>query len=80
MGLDRPGRAAARLTAPILFCVCERDSVAPADRTLRYAALAPHGEIRRYDVGHFDIYVGEAFERAVADQTAFLTRTLQGTP
>ncbi|HET9103519.1 MAG TPA: alpha/beta fold hydrolase [Solirubrobacteraceae bacterium] len=80
VALDRPGRAAARLTAPILFCVCERDSVAPAARTLRYAELAPHAQIRRYDVGHFDIYVGEAFERAVADQTAFLTSTLRGSP
>ena len=79
VGRDRPGRAAARLTAPILFCVCEQDTVTPAAQTLRYAALAPHAQIRRYDVGHFDIYVGEPFERAVTDQTAFLTGTLLGT-
>ncbi len=76
IGLDRPGRTAARLTAPILFCVCEHDTITPAAQTLKYAGMAPHAEIRRYPVGHFDIYVGEMFERAVADQAEFLTRTL----
>ena len=76
VGLDRPGRAAAQLSAPILFCVCEQDTVAPAAATLTHAARAPHAEIRRYACGHFEIYVGEPFERAVSDQTDFLTRTL----
>jgi len=76
IGLDRPGRAAAQLIAPILFCVCEHDTITPAAQTLKYAGMAPRAEIRRYPVGHFDIYVGEMFERAVADQTEFLTRTL----
>ena len=76
VGLDRPGRAAARLSAPILFCVCDRDSITPAATTLKHATRAPHAEIRHYACGHFEIYVGEAFERAVADQTEFLTRTL----
>lgn len=68
----RPGRLAAKVTCPILFCVCEFDSVAPADPTLRYAAKAPHGEVRMYPEGHFAIYVDDAFERVVADQIAFL--------
>jgi dienelactone hydrolase len=72
----RPGRAAAKLTCPVLFCVCERDSVAPAGPTLRYAERAPRGEIKRYAVGHFDIYSGSAFELVVADQVDFLTRHL----
>ena len=69
-----PGRYAARVDCPILFCVCETDSVAPAKATLRHAANAPHGEVRLYPEGHFDIYVGEPFERVVADQIAFLHR------
>ena len=76
VGLDRPGLAAAKLSAPILFCVCEQDTVTPAATTLKHAARAPHAEIRRYPCGHFEIYVGELFERAVSDQTRFLTRTL----
>lgn len=70
--LDAPGRLAKKVRCPILFCVCDDDSVAPASATLRHAAKAPRGEIRRYPVGHFDIYVGEEFERVVADQLAFL--------
>lgn len=31
------------------------------------------GEIKLYDTGHFDIYVGEHFERNVSDQIDFLT-------
>jgi len=32
----------------------------------------------RYPIDHFDVYVGEAFERAACDQTAFLVRHLLG--
>jgi hypothetical protein len=70
--LAAPGRLAKNVRCPILFCVCDDDSVAPASATLRHAAKAPRGQIRRYPVGHFDIYLGEEFERVVADQLAFL--------
>ncbi len=70
--LDAPGRRVSDVRCPILFCVCDTDSVAPAEATLRHAAKAPQGTVHRYPVGHFDIYVGEEFERVVADQLAFL--------
>jgi pimeloyl-ACP methyl ester carboxylesterase len=73
----RPGRLTAKITCPILFCVCETDSVAPAGATLRYAAKAPRGEVRTYPEGHFEIYVDDAFERVVADQLAFLDKHLK---
>ena len=72
----RPGRHTAKIGCPILFCVCETDSVAPAGPTLRYAAKAPRGEVKVYPEGHFAIYVDEAFERVVADQLAFLDKHL----
>ena len=72
----RPGLAAAHLGCPALFCVCDGDSVAPAERTVKLVSRAPRGEVRRYPVGHFEIYLGEPFERAVADQTGFLARVL----
>lgn len=75
----RPGRRAKDVRCPILFVVCETDSVAPAKATLRYARTAPHGEIKTYDAGHFEIYLGEAFERVVGDQIEFLTRTVPPT-
>lgn len=73
----RPGRLAAKIPCPILFCVCETDSVAPAGPTLRYAANAPKGEVKIYPEGHFAIYVDDPFERVVADQIGFLDRHLK---
>jgi pimeloyl-ACP methyl ester carboxylesterase len=77
VGTYRPGRAAARLSCPALFCVCDDDSLAPAETTVKHASRAPRGEIKRYPVGHFEIYVGDTWERAVADQTEFLVRHLE---
>ena len=74
VGLHRPGREAARLACPALFCICERDTVAPARAARRHASRAPSGEIRLYPYGHFDIYLGEPFHRVVADQIEFLAR------
>jgi pimeloyl-ACP methyl ester carboxylesterase len=71
---ERPGRKAKRIAAPILFCICDPDSVAPAGPTHRYAEQAPRGEVKEYGNGHFGIYVGDGFERAVADQLDFLHR------
>ena len=70
--LDAPGRSANKIQCPVLFCVCDADTVAPAKATLRHAAKAPRGEIRRYPVGHFDIYIGEQFEAVITDQITFL--------
>ncbi|MFD3620583.1 alpha/beta hydrolase [Streptomyces sp. NPDC058676] len=76
----RPGRAAKKVTMPILFCVSNTDSVTPPAQTLRYAGTAPRGEIKRYDAGHFDFYTGETFEELVRDQTEFLARQLHPAP
>ena len=72
----RPGRLTAEISCPILFCICETDSVAPSGPTRRYAAMAPRGEVKLYPYGHFEIYVGDAFERVIADQLEFLSRHL----
>ena len=72
---DAPGRRLRDLRGPTLVCVCDHDSVAPAAATLRHAAAAgPNIDVHRYAAGHFDIYAGEWFERAVADQLEFLHR------
>lgn len=71
-----PGRKAKEIEAPVLFCICENDTVAPSGPTFKYAAQAPKGVVKRYADGHFDIYVGEAFERVVKDQIAFLQQHL----
>lgn len=75
-----PGRRTPQIQAPVLFCVCDPDSVAPARQTLRHARRTPRHEIKRYPHGHFDIYVGKAFERVVRDQIDFLNRVVPRTP
>lgn len=74
----RPGRSAAKVKSPILFCVSTTDTVTPPSQTIALARRAPRGEIKLYDAGHFDFYMGDAFERLVSDQTQFLTKHLLG--
>ena len=74
VGLHVPGRRAKEIKAPIFFAICETDTVAPAKASVRHAEKAPLGEIKVYPFGHFDIYVGEPFEQAVADYLDFLRR------
>jgi len=76
VGAYRPIRKAARVRCPILFAVADGDVITPPDLAEKAAALAPGGEIRHYPGGHFDPYVGELFERVVADQVEFLQRCL----
>jgi fermentation-respiration switch protein FrsA (DUF1100 family) len=78
LGLYRPGRRAAEVACPLLVCVCDEDAITPPKPALRAAEAAPRGEVRRYPIGHFDIYLGEWFEKAVADQAEFLARHLLG--
>jgi len=80
IGPYRPGRALRRPHPPTLLCVCEHDSVAPAKAAIRHAERGRDVEVRRYPIGHFDIYWGDWFERAVADQLEFLRRHLSPQP
>ena len=76
VGLYRPGTKASRVACPALWSIADKDTLCPPGRTATLAAKAPRAEIIHYPEGHFDIYVGELFERAVSDQLAFLTRHL----
>ena len=71
-----PVRKASRVRAPLLVQVMSSDVVTPPPPARKAAAKAPRGELVEYPGGHFDIYVGEPFERAVADQIEFLDRVL----
>ncbi len=74
----RPIAKVARVRCPILFAVADDDVVTPPDLAVKAAARAPRAQLRHYPGGHFDPYVGELFERVVADQSEFLQRTLNG--
>src|SRR6202035_684258 len=77
-GAYRPGLQADRLPCPILIQIADRDSVAPVKAAQDAAWRAPgRAEVRTYPVGHFDVYVGDAFERSVSDQLYFLRRHIK---
>ena len=77
IGLYRPGYAARRIRCPILYCIGTRDLLCPPATIEAAAKRAQHAEIKRYDCGHFDIYIEPWWNSAVADQIEFLVRHLK---
>ncbi|MCH1866544.1 alpha/beta hydrolase [Nocardioides sp. CFH 31398] len=69
-----PGRRASRVRCPLLVALCASDTVAPSGRARRQVSRAPRAEVLTYPVGHFEIYLGEPFETAVAAYLDFLRR------
>ncbi|MEJ7831907.1 MAG: alpha/beta fold hydrolase [Nocardioides sp.] len=71
--INRPVAVADRLRMPLLLVVARKDTIAPPSAVERVAKKA-QGEVlvERYDIGHFEIYEGEPFERSVAAQVDFL--------
>lgn len=80
LGTYRPTLKAKQVHCPTLIQACLRDTVAPASAAIKLAhKLGAKATLKQYDIGHFDIYVGEAFEQAVSDQIAFFQKHLNGT-
>jgi uncharacterized protein len=80
--LYRPIRDATAVRCPVMICLADDDHVIPSAPALRMAdemagRLNGGVALRRYPVGHFAMYYGAGFERAVADQTRFLTKHLE---
>ena len=76
LGFYSPVGKAGRLHCPLLVQVATEDVVTPPEPARKAARRAPRGELKEYDAGHFDVYVGELFETVVADQVEFLGRHL----
>lgn len=74
----RPIRKAARIRCPVLFAIADDDAITPPDLAVKAAVLVPRAEVRHYQGGHFDPYVGQLFEQVVTDQTEFLLSRLGG--
>jgi pimeloyl-ACP methyl ester carboxylesterase len=79
-GLYSPGRDSAKIACPLLVVVGTRDQTTPAGPARAAARRAPKGEVVSFSCGHFDVYVGEWFERAVAAEVEFLRRCLAAEP
>ncbi|UXA19606.1 alpha/beta hydrolase [Mycobacterium sp. SMC-4] len=68
--------AAKKLRCPLLVQIADFDQYVPAGAV---AATAAHGraQVHRYPCDHFDVWPGHGwFDKAAADQVAFLQRTL----
>ncbi|MGX1774740.1 alpha/beta hydrolase [Nocardia brasiliensis] len=74
---DKPGRRAKALKMPVLYALADNDSITPVKPALRAAERTKHAVVKRYPVGHFDIYFDDTFEKAVYDQTEFLVSVLR---
>lgn len=74
----RPNTMTPRLPCPALFCIATDDKVVPPAAMEDGARRAPHKiEVKRYPVGHFEVYVPPTFEQVVSDQIEFFQRTLR---
>ncbi len=72
----RAVRVAHRVRCPLFVCVGEEDRMVSRKAAERTAERAPHGERKTYPIDHFGGFLGEDFERVVADQIEFLSRHL----
>jgi pimeloyl-ACP methyl ester carboxylesterase len=73
----RPVKKADSVRCPVLLQICEYDSIIPKSAGQETEKqLGKYAEAIYYPIGHFDIYIGENFERAVWDQLDFLKKHL----
>jgi uncharacterized protein len=63
---------------PVLIQICEKDNLVSMDSALNTAKiLGEYAEVKQYPIEHFDIYLGEHFEKSVGDQIIFLKKHLK---
>lgn len=72
----RPTAGAGRIRCPVQLLYAERDLLNPAAAAERVVERIPNVEAIREPYGHFDVYDGPEFERAVRRQVDFLVRHL----
>lgn len=78
LGAYRPYAKFGKLRQPVLVQICDNDGTTPPGPALKAARKSPNAELKRYPIGHFEIYVDPQFEQTVADQLDFLVRNLVG--
>lgn len=77
IGLYNPGWQTSQVHCPIVFAICGKDTVAPPSPSLHYAQNAPRATVKLYpEMGHFDIYLGEHFDKSTRDYQEFLKQNL----
>ncbi|SHL33334.1 Serine aminopeptidase, S33 [Desulfatibacillum alkenivorans DSM 16219] len=72
----RPGFAAAELPCPSLFVLATEDNLCPYDSAKRFAKASLYSEIMTLECGHFDLYLGDLFDKVSAAEADFLEKNL----
>ncbi len=72
----RPTARAGRISCPVLIVAAENDSLIPYPTVIKTAEKIERSRVLSLPVGHFDVYVGDCFERVVAAEYDFLRETL----
>jgi dienelactone hydrolase len=76
----RAVRRAAKIRAPVLLQLGERDGMAAAAAIEQTAARAPHATLLRYDIDHFECFWPEHIDRVASDEINFFRRALASAP
>ncbi len=74
---NRPVSVARKVSCPTYLVIAEADNIAPVKSVHEVAERIPRAEVLSFPCGHFDVYVGDIFERSSAEQVAFLGRVLR---
>jgi len=73
----RPIRAAKSVKCPALIIACEKDSVtSPEAAGATAARMGDKARLVELPIGHFDVYLGEWFERSSREQIQFFAKAL----
>jgi fermentation-respiration switch protein FrsA (DUF1100 family) len=73
----RPIKHIAKLRCPVLLQITDKDISHPLSSVEKIEKrLGKLAEVIHYPIGHFDIYIGDNFEKAVSDQLDFFKKHL----
>ena len=72
----RPILKAKRVKCPTLILMAEKDTIIRPKSLVKAAAKLKNVKLMRMPVGHFDVYTGDGFDRAVEIETYFLKKHL----
>jgi acetyl esterase/lipase len=73
----RPVKHAQNVRCPVLLQICDHDSITPTSAAEETETrLGNYAEVKHYPIGHFDIYIGDNFEKGVSDHLGFFKKHL----
>jgi dienelactone hydrolase len=72
----RPALEASTITCPLLVVLSYVDHVAPPAPGIRVAHQLPYAELAMFQAQHFDLYAGDASERALRTEVQFMVHHL----